>query len=215
MSAGQDEFKPELRERARVAVLLSGSGRTLENLVGAIARGQLPLEIVHVVSSKSGVRGIDVAERAGIPVTVIEPGGYDSVHQFSQAIYRAIDPAEPDLILMAGFLRRLAVVPFWEGRILNIHPALLPESGIGGQGYYGERVHRAVLESGATESGATVHVVDNQYDHGPVVMKATVPVLPGDTPDTLGARVFAAECDLYPEAIRRYLGEHPELLAGS
>jgi folate-dependent phosphoribosylglycinamide formyltransferase PurN len=110
-------------------------------------------------------------------------------------------------------LRKLVVTPAWEGRILNIHPALLPESApyASGRGFFGERVHAAILAHGDAVSGATVHVVDNGYDTGPVVLRATVPILPGDTSATLGARVFEAERRLYPEAIRHYVAAHPGL----
>ena len=97
----------------------------------------------------------------------------------------------------------------WTNRILNIHPALIPESQAAGAGFYGHRVHEAVLASGATESGATVHVVDGEYDHGPVVMKQRIPIESGETPEHLAARVFAAECELYPRAISSYLASNP------
>ncbi|HVL25945.1 MAG TPA: formyltransferase family protein, partial [Thermomicrobiales bacterium] len=111
------------------------------------------------------------------------------------------------------FLRKMLVLPGWEGRILNIHPALLPDAAAyaAGKGRYGDRVHAAVLENGDVVSGATVHVVTDTYDEGPPLLRAEVPVVPGDTAQTLAARVFAAECELYPEAIRRYLADHPEL----
>ncbi len=194
-----------------LSVLLSGTGRTLENLLRVIARGELDARVDVVVSSVAEARGLEVAARAGIPHHTIRRRDFADDVAYGAAIYDALAPYEPDLILLAGFLRRLVVPPAWEGRILNIHPALLPESGAAGRGFYGERVHAAILASGATTSGATVHVVDNGYDTGPVVLRAEVPVLPGDTPATLGTRVFAAECALYPEAIRRYVAAHPEL----
>ena len=201
----------------RVAVLLSGAGRTLENLLRIAARGELPVEIVAVVSSVPGVRGLDVAERAGIPAVVVTRKGHPSVHAYSAAIYDAIAPHAPDLILMAGFLRQVLIFPGWEGRILNIHPALLPDASsyAAGKGMYGERVHAAVLAHGDAITGATVHVVTDDYDDGPPLLRTEVPVLPGDTPVTLGTRVFYAECDLYPEAIRRYLAANPELRRGA
>lgn len=198
-------------EPVRVAVLLSGGGRTLQNLINHQASGTLPVNIVAVVSSTPGVGGLAIAERAGIPAHTIVRRAYASDDEFGDAVFEALAPARPELIVLAGFLRRLPVPPAWEGRILNIHPALLPESGVAGRGFYGDRVHAAVLSSGATRSGATVHVVDNDYDTGPVVMRREVPVLPDDTVDTLAARVFAAECQLYPEAIVHYVSEHPEL----
>lgn len=195
-----------------LAVLLSGTGRTLENLLQVIEAGELAARVSVVISSVSGVRGLAIAERAGIAQATLRRKDFPTDEAYSDAVYAALAPHRPDLILFAGFLRKLIVPPAWEGRILNIHPALLPESGAAGRGFYGERVHAAVLASGAAESGATVHVVDAGYDTGPVVLKAKVPVEPGDTPATLAARVFAAECRLYPEAIRRYVAAHPELL---
>jgi phosphoribosylglycinamide formyltransferase-1 len=196
---------------ARLAVLISGSGRTLANLIDKIGTGALAAEIVAVISSRPGVRGLEISRAAGIARTVIERKSFPDDASFSDAIYRYLAPFDPDLIICAGFLKRLVVTPEWEARILNIHPGLIPESDAAGLGCYGERVHRAVIESGARLSGATVHVVDNEYDHGPVVMKETVPVLPGDSAADLADRVFALETDLYPRAISTYLTQHPEL----
>lgn len=195
----------------RIAVLLSGGGRTLHNLTEQTASGALRAEIVVAVSSVAGAGGLTIAEQAGIPVHTITRRRFASDEDFSAAIYQQLAPYQPELIVLAGFLRRLRVSPAWAGRILNIHPALLPESGVAGRGFYGERVHAAVLASQATHSGATVHVVDDDYDTGPVVLRRPVPVHPDDTPATLAARVFAAECDLYPAAIRSYIRDHPEL----
>jgi formyltetrahydrofolate-dependent phosphoribosylglycinamide formyltransferase len=187
----------------------------LENLLGRIAAGRLDLAIRAVISSKPEVRGLAIAEGAGIPTILLQRRAFDSDLAYSDAIYAALGPHEVELLLLAGFLRKLVVPPEWDNRILNIHPALLPEAAAAaGKGFYGERVHAAVLASGATESGATVHVVDNGYDSGPVVMRATVPVLPDDTADSLAARVFAAECELYPVAIQRHILAHPHLFGG-
>ena len=194
-----------------LAVLLSGSGRTLENLLRAIAEGELAARVVAVVSSRPDVRGLAIAAHAGLPAFIRRRRDYADDAAYGAAIYAVLAPYQPDLILLAGFLRRLVVPPQWRGRILNIHPALLPDSAAAGPGFYGERVHTAVLASGATRSGATVHVVDDGYDTGPVVLRTTVPILPDDSPASLGARVFAAECTLYPAAIRHYLALHPEL----
>ncbi len=196
-----------------LAVLLSGSGRTLENLLRATETGELAARVVAVVSSVPKVRGLEIAARAGIPHATVRRRDYPDDAAFSSAIYAELAAYQPDLLVLAGFLRKLVVPPRLTGRILNIHPALLPEAGLiaAGQGFYGARVHAAGLASGATTSGATVHVVDNAYDAGPVVQRAVVPVVPGDTPETLGARVFAAECALYPAAIHRYVTDHPEL----
>lgn len=198
--------------RPRLAVLLSGSGRTLENLLWAIADRALDAEIVAVVSSAPGVRGLEIAAEAGIPQTTIRRKDFPDDAAFGDAIYAYLQPHRPDLLILAGYLRRIPVRPEWSGRILNIHPALLGETDAAGKGFYGERVHQAVLAAGARESGASVHVVTDAYDEGPVIDRERVPVLPGDTPETLAARVFAAECLLYPRAIAAYLRDHPELI---
>lgn len=196
--------------RLRLAVLLSGTGRTLENLLRAIDRGDLPAGVEIVGSSVPDVRGVQIAAGAGIPAFVLRRRDFASDETYSEALFARISPYEPDLVLLSGFLRRLVIPANLDGRLLNIHPGLLPE-GPAGRGFYGERVHAAVLASGAAETGATVHVVDNEYDAGPVVLRVAVPVLAGDTAETLGARVFAAECDLYPRAILHYVAAHPEL----
>jgi phosphoribosylglycinamide formyltransferase-1 len=195
-----------------LAVLLSGTGRSLANFIRVIAEGTLQANISVVISSKPDVQGLQIATAASIPTAVIERRQFPDDDAYSEAVYTALAPYQPDLIVMAGYLRKLIVRPEWEGRILNIHPALLPESAAAGKGFYGERVHAAVIASGARESGASVHVVDNEYDAGPVVMRTTVPVLPDDTPASLGARVFAAECTLYPEAIRAYAAANLDLI---
>lgn len=202
-------------ERApwRLAVLLSGSGRTLENLLRSIGRGELEARIVNVISSVAGVRGLEVAANAGIPREALIRRDFPDNAAYSDAVFAALASARPHLILLCGFLRQIVVPPEYEGRILNIHPALLPQAAsyAAGRGRYGERVHHAVLDHGDTVSGATVHLVTNDYDEGPPLCQCEVPVHLDDTPATLGTRVFAAECVLYPNAIRRYLTAHPEL----
>lgn len=200
----------------RLAVLLSGSGRTLENLLGVIARGELDAEVVCVVSSRSAARGIEIARAAGIPSEIVTRKAYSTPEAHSRAIYEAAAPFAPELLILAGYLRQLVVDPGWRGRMLNIHPALLPqaEAWAAGQGKYGDFVHAAVLAHGDTVSGATVHVVTDDYDTGPAVLQREVAVLPDDTVASLGSRVFAVECELYPEAIRQYTAAHPELRRG-
>lgn len=197
----------------RLAVLLSGTGRTLANLLDVIADGELNAEVVRVISSVAGVRGLEIATAAGIPTAVITRRDYPTNAAYCDALFAALAPSRPDLIVLAGFLRKLIVPEEWTGRILNIHPALLPEAAAyaAGKGFYGEHVHRAVLAHGDTRSGATVHIVDNGYDTGPTVLQVEVPVLPDDTPATLAVRVFEAEKRLYPEAIRRYVAANPHL----
>lgn len=186
--------------RFRVAVLLSGTGRTLENLLACRERGELDVDIPAVISTRARARGLDIARDAGIEAHAIRHQDAPDPAELSDRVKEILDPHQVDLIALAGFLRQLEVRPEWEGRIVNIHPALLPL--FGGHGMYGERVHAAVLESGMKVSGCTVHFVNAEYDAGPIILQQCVPVETGDTPATLAARVFAAECRAYPEAIR-------------
>jgi formyltetrahydrofolate-dependent phosphoribosylglycinamide formyltransferase len=202
------------RYQWRLAVLISGAGRTLQNLVNVIDAGELDARIVSVVSSRPSVAGLDVAARAGIPSTVVSRSSFTSLEAFSQATLEAVDMYDPDLGIMAGYLRKVLVLPGWEGRILNIHPALLPQAAdyAAGHGMFGDMVHQAVLDHGDQVSGTTVHVVTDEYDAGPPLAQTTVPVMSDDTSGTLGTRVFNAECDIYPQAIRDYCEANPGLL---
>ena len=184
----------------RLAVLLSGSGRTLENLLERIDGGTLPASVAAVVSSRADVRGVRIAERAGVPVRVLPPGG-QGVDRWSETIFAACREARAEIVVMAGFLHLVKIPHDFAGRVINIHPSLLPA--FGGHGFHGMHVHRAVLERGCTVSGCTVHLVDDEYDHGRVLLQQAVPVLADDSPESLAARVFAAECQTLPEAIRR------------
>jgi phosphoribosylglycinamide formyltransferase-1 len=190
----------------RLAVLLSGSGRTLENLLDCIAAGGLPAAVEVVVASRGDVRGVEVARRAGLQTHVL-PRGNASLAAWSDAIFDACRAVNADLVVMAGFLSLIAIPADFEGRVINIHPALLPA--FGGKGFHGMHVHRAVLERGCTVSGCTVHLVDNEYDHGRILLQKSVPVLLDDTPESLAARVFAAECHALPEAIATFAAPRP------
>jgi len=194
----------------RLGVLLSGGGRTLENLAACIRSGQLPADIAVVVSSHPGAFGLERARRLGLPHEAVDYR--EAGPEFSGRIAALLDGARTDLVVMAGFIRWWEIPERYRGRVMNIHPALLPA--FGGQGLYGERVHRAVLSAGAKFSGATVHFVDEEYDHGPIILQRVVPVLPGDSPETLAERVFAEECLAYPEAIRLYAEERLEVRDG-
>jgi phosphoribosylglycinamide formyltransferase 1 len=184
----------------RIAVLISGGGTTLRNFIEKIAAGSLPVEIGLVVSSSPAARGLQFAAAAGIPSAVVERKAFASQDDFSRAIFDRCREAKIDLVAMAGFLKRLTIPDDFAGRVVNIHPALVPA--FCGAGFYGHKVHEAVLEYGAKLSGCTVHFADNQYDHGPVILQRSVPVLDDDTPETLAARVFEVECEAYPEALR-------------
>lgn len=188
----------------QLGVLLSGGGRTLQNLIDRIAQGSLPARIEVVVSSHPGTKGLDRANAAGIPAVAVPYKDYPDAKAFSAAVTEVLDRHPLDLVLMAGFIRRYLFPARYEGRVLNIHPALLPK--FGGKGFWGHHVHEAVLAAGEKESGCTVHVADRRYDRGPIVLQRKVPVLPGDTPDALAERVFQAECEAYPEAILRVAG---------
>jgi phosphoribosylglycinamide formyltransferase-1 len=183
-----------------LAVLLSGSGRSLQNLLDRSADGRLPARVVLVVSNTAKAYGLERARRAGVPTAIVERPAFPDRAAFSAAVFDQCRQAEVDLVCMAGFLQLLYIPDDFAGRVLNIHPALLPA--FGGKGMYGHQVHKAVLAAGAKESGCTVHFADNEYDHGPIVLQKRVEVLADDMPDTLADRVFAAECEAYPEAIR-------------
>ncbi len=192
----------------RVAVLLSGSGRTLQNLLDLREQGELDLDPVLVLGSRPDAYGLERARRAGVPWLVVRRKDFPSDAAFSQQVFGACRQARADLVVLAGWLCLLCPIPDdFRGRVVNIHPALLPA--FGGKGFYGDRVHAAVLAAGATETGCTVHLVDDEYDHGQVLLQRRVPVLPGDDVHTLAARVFEAECVAYPEAIRRLLQRGP------
>ncbi len=187
-------------ERLRVAVLVSGSGTTLQNLINEQLHGTLPIEIRLVVSSRADAFALERARRHGIPTALVERTAYTSAHAFDRALELVLDAAAPDLICMAGFIPFWTIPQRWLGRVLNIHPSLLPA--FGGKGMYGDRVHEAVLAYGCRVSGCTVHFADNRYDHGPVIVQRVVHVLEGDEVARLRARVFREECIAYPQAIR-------------
>lgn len=188
--------KPPLR----LGVLISGGGTTLANLAERIADGRLRgVEIATVISSRGDVKGNQVALAAGLPLEIVRLKDFADPLDFSATLGRVLDAAGADLVVMAGFLCYWHIPARYRGRVINIHPALLPA--YGGRGMHGLRVHEAVLRAGEKESGCTVHVADDEYDHGPILAQRRVPVLAGDTPETLAARVAVSERELYPEVI--------------
>ena len=187
----------------RLAILISGSGTTLENLADYIAQGKLSAAIACVISSRPDVYGLVRAQKLGLPHEVVARRSFTDTAAFSDAVFTAIGKHQVDLVIMAGFLSLLRIPPTFENRVLNIHPALLPK--YGGRGMHGLKVHQAVIDAGETTSGCTVHYADNQYDHGPILLQRTCPVLPGDTAELLAHRVFEQECIAYPEAIAHCL----------
>ncbi len=182
----------------RLVVLISGSGTTLQNLLDRTGDGRLAAEVVGVVASRGDVLGVERAKAAGVPVAVVEPKPRET---FSARVFAAVRPFAPDLVCLGGWLHLLRIPPDFHRMVINIHPSLLPA--FGGKGMYGRRVHEAVLAAGAAVTGCTVHFADDTYDTGPIVLQREVPVLPGDTPEGLAKRVFAAECEAYPAAIRQ------------
>jgi phosphoribosylglycinamide formyltransferase-1 len=184
----------------RLVALVSGGGTTLQNLLDHVARGALRATVAGVVSSRADAFGVTRAERAGVPVSVVEAAPRRARPGFADEVWAAVRGFAPDLVCFAGWLHLLPIPGDFRHRVLNIHPSLLPA--FGGKGMYGHHVHEAVLAYGAKVTGCTVHFADDTYDTGPVLVQKCVPVKEGDDPDTLAARVFQAECEAYPEAIR-------------
>lgn len=192
-----------LDDPVKTAVLLSGSGRTLDNFFGHIQAGTLKIEIPLVIASKA-CQGIDKAKNHRVgDVRLMKFKDYGSVSAYSAAIFAACRQHDVRLVLLAGFLSLIDVPTEFEGRVLNIHPSLIPA--FSGHGFYGHHVHEAVVARGCKISGCTVHFCDNHYDHGPIVLQRAVEIDPHDTPDDVAAKVFAAECQAYPEAIRLFV----------
>jgi len=185
----------------RLGVLLSGGGRTLLNIQQCIDRGELNAKVAVVIAS-CRCKGLDRAAAAGLDAHLVRCRRRDDPAVYSARINERLDAAKVDLVCLAGFLSFWQVPDHYLGRVMNIHPALLP--GFGGEGMYGHHVHEAVLAAGCKVSGCTVHFVTNEYDAGPIIVQKAVPVLEGDDADALAARVFQQECVAYPEAIRLF-----------
>ena len=198
-----------MHDPIRLAVLISGGGTTLQNFIDRIAGGRLLAEIGLVISSNAKAFGVERARKAGLPTKVIRREDFDAVASFSDAILGRCREVDADLVTFGGFLKLIKIPADFAGRVMNIHPALLPA--FGGKGMYGHHVHEAVLEAGARVSGCTVHFVDDHYDHGPIILQRTVPVLDDDTPETLAARVFEQECEAYAKAIRLFASGHIQI----
>jgi phosphoribosylglycinamide formyltransferase-1 len=191
-----------MRPAIRIAVFLSGNGTTLQNLLDRVGDGRLPAQVVLVASNKADAFGLIRAEKASIPTAVVDRKRFASRDEFSRKLFDLCREHKAELVCLAGFLQLIHIPDDYEGRVMNIHPALIPS--FCGQGYYGHHVHEAVLASGAKITGCTVHFCDNQYDHGPIILQRTAPVFEDDTAESLAARVFEQECEAYPEAIRLF-----------
>ena len=183
--------------KLRLAVLISGRGSNLQALLDQSASGELSAEVVAVISNQPGVYGLERARQAGVPALELDHKRFADRPGFEAALIELIDRYQPDLVILAGFMRLLTAgfTEHYQGRLLNIHPSLLPK-------FRGLHTHERAIAAGETEHGATIHFVTAELDGGPLIVQARVPVLPGDDPEVLAARVLAQEHRLYPQAIR-------------
>ena len=182
----------------QIAVLISGGGTTLKNLIDLRSTEGLVPQIRLVISSKPTAGGLAFAEQGHIESLVVDHRDYSSAEAISEPIFAACRRADIDLVVMGGFLRKVEVPADFANRVINIHPSLIPA--FCGRGMYGMRVHEAVIDQGAAVTGCTVHFVDNQYDHGPVIAQASL-VVGNSSPQALQKKVFALECELYPQVL--------------
>lgn len=186
--------------RLKIAVLLSGNGSSLENLCTEIDAGRVDAEVVLVIASREQAFGLERARRRGIPAVAVPRKRYPDPSVFNDALHSELAKLEVDLVACLGFLSPFELRGKFEGRAINVHPALIPA--FSGKGFYGHRVHEAVIAAGVRVSGATVHLIDAEYDHGPILAQEAVPVLGTDTPDSLAARVMALERRLVPRVVQ-------------
>jgi phosphoribosylglycinamide formyltransferase-1 len=184
-----------------VAVFLSGTGRSLANLIEHRDRHGLPIDFRLVISSSSNVRGVQLARDASIETIIVRKRDYPDPGDYSKAMFQPCREVGAELVVMAGYLKHVLIPQDFAARVINIHPSLLPS--FGGSGMYRSRVHQAAIDRGVKVSGCTVHFVDNQYDHGPILLQRSCEVRDDDTPDSLAARVFEQECRALPDAIRK------------
>lgn len=186
----------------KIAVLLSGSGTTMQNLMDRIREGKLNARIVIAIADRANTRGLERASEAGIPTALVPREQSATLTEFSERIFGQCRQSQADLVVMGGFLRLIQVPQDFENKVINIHPSLIPA--FCGKGFHGLNVHRAVIDAGNKVTGCTIHFADNIYDHGPIIMQCPVQVLDDDTPETLMKRVFEEECRAYPEVIQLF-----------
>ena len=190
------------RTPLHLAVFFSGGGSTLQNLLERISQGSLDARVDWTLSSREGVGGVEKSHHAGIPCLVLPRKEFESHEAFSQAVNLHLERHPVDLIVLAGFMSLFYYPSAYQGRVINIHPALIPA--FCGKGMYGHHVHEAAIAMGVKVAGCTVHFADNEYDHGPIILQRCIPVLDEDTPETLAERVQALEREVYPEAIQLF-----------
>ncbi|MDZ4658394.1 MAG: phosphoribosylglycinamide formyltransferase [Bythopirellula sp.] len=186
--------------KLKIAVLISGGGHTLKNLLDLGSEGNLPIDVRLVVSSSAKAGGLQFATDANIDTAIFDRKHFATDTEYGNAIFDACRAAEVDYVVMAGFLKLAPVPEDFAGRVINIHPSLIPA--FCGHGMYGHHVHQAVLDYGAKVTGCTVHFVDNEYDRGPIIWQQPVPVFDDDTADSLAARVFNVEKEAYPHVLK-------------
>lgn len=191
-------------QKVKIGVLISGGGTNLQALIDNIEKGLINGEIAVVISDKKGVYGLERARKHGISAIEIDKREFNDRNDFMKAIINELEGHEVELVVLAGFLSILSsdFIEKYRNRIMNIHPSLIPA--FCGKGYYGQRVHKAVLEYGAKISGATVHFVDEGADTGPIILQEAVKVEEGDTPESLAARILNVEHRLLPQAVKLY-----------
>ncbi len=195
--------------KIRLAVLLSGGGTTFQYIQDRIEEGRLDAKTVAVISSRADAFGLERAKKHGIPAVAVnrkdfQNHGRNALTLFNRKLIETLEPYSPDLIALAGFMSLLTpeFVQRWHGRIMNTHPALIPS--FCGENFYGDKVHKAVVESGVKITGCTIHFVDEIYDHGPIILQSAVPVEDDDTYEDVARKVQAAEKPLYCEAIQMF-----------
>lgn len=187
-------------KKLRLIVLISGTGRSLQNVLNHINDGSLSAEVLKVISSTPSAKGLQYAEMATIPIEIIEKKDYENRAQYSEAIFKHARDLKVDYVMMAGFLKLLDIPEDFQNKVLNIHPSLIPA--FCGKGFYGRHVHEEAIAYGVKLTGCTVHFVNAEYDRGPVLLQKAIPVLENDTPETLNDRVFELERIAYPEALQ-------------
>lgn len=207
-----ESTNPRRQNPLRLGVLLSGGGTTMINLANVIARGELDATIVSAIASNADAKGIERGRGVGVNVEVVARKSFASPAVFSEVVFSRLRDAKVELVCLAGFLSLLVIPDDFAGRVINIHPSLLPS--FGGKGMHGHHVHEAVLAAGCKVSGCTVHFADQTYDTGPILVQRCCPVMDGDTADTLAARVFEQECIAYPEAVRMIAGGRVKIGGG-
>jgi phosphoribosylglycinamide formyltransferase-1 len=192
-----------------IVILISGRGSNMEAIVRAQQAEAWPARIAAVISNKPDAKGLAFAQANGIPTAVVPNKEFPTRAAFDAALQATIDGFEPDLVVLAGFMRILTApfVEHYAGRMLNIHPSLLPL-------FPGLHTHRQALDAGVQEHGATVHFVTAELDHGPAVIQARIPVLPGDTEDSLAERLLAEEHVIYPQAVRLFIEDRLSIEGG-